>query len=192
MSVTYSEMIELGMKAPAFDLPIANPEVDDLSDENRRLSDYDGADVLVVVFTCNHCPYARHVETSLIETARSYAPRGVQIVAINANDPSQYPDDSFDAMSQRAAAQGYTFPYLFDEPQDVARAYGAVCTPDFFVFDEERTLAYRGRYDETRPGKGTATGEDLHAALDELLEAGEVTIEQIPSIGCNIKWKRGK
>lgn len=192
MSATYSEMTKLGMKAPNFDLPIANPSVDDRDAEKRSLDDYDDGDALVVVFTCNHCPYARHVEKRLIETASAYEQRGVRFVGINSNDPSQYPDDSFEAMAQRAEAQGYSFPYLFDETQEVARAYGAACTPDFFVFDRHRKLVYRGRYDETRPGKGTPTGGDLHAALDELLETGDVTIDQLPSIGCNIKWKQGK
>lgn len=192
MSATYSEMINLGMKAPEFDLPIANPSVDGSDHENRALNDYDDKKVLVVVFTCNHCQYARHVEDGLIQTAREYAGRGVQFVAINSNDPARYPDDSFDSMSRRAAAKGYSYPYLFDESQEVARAYGAVCTPDFFVFDQDRSLVYRGRYDETRPGKGTATGKELHAALDELLETGHVTVEQKPSVGCNIKWKEGR
>ena len=192
MAAMYSEMTKLGMKAPDFDLPIANPSVDGRPGDRRKLSDYEDAEVVVVVFTCNHCPYARHIEPALIETARSYTERGVAFVAINPNDPTQYPDDSFDAMVQRAEAQGYILPYLFDESQEVARAYGAACTPDFFLFDRDRTLVYRGRYDETRPGKGTPTGGDLHAALDQLLENGRVTVEQLPSIGCSIKWKRGR
>lgn len=192
MAATYSEMIKLGMQAPDFDLPIANPSVDDRPGDRRKLSDYDDAEALVVVFTCNHCPYARHVEPALIETARSYADRGVAFVAINPNDPTQYPDDSFESMAQRAEAKDYSLPYLFDDSQDVTRAYGAACTPDFFVFDRARKLVYRGRYDETRPGKGTPSGNDLHAALDELLENGTVTIEQLPSIGCSIKWKQGR
>lgn len=191
MAATYSEMTKLGTEAPAFDLPAANPDVDDRGGDTRRLEDYDDAGALVVIFTCNHCPYARHVEDGLIETAKAYVDRGVQFVAISSNDADQYPDDSFDAMAQRADAEGYPFPYLFDESQEVAHAYGAACTPDIFVFDSDRKLAYRGRYDETRPGQGTATGRDLRAALDELLESGEVTIDQHPSIGCNIKWKPG-
>ena len=191
MSVTYSEKINLGMEAPDFDLPISNPSVDNLDGDHRALSDYEDKDALIVVFTCNHCPYARHVEDSLIETARDYADRA-QVVAISSNDPAQYPEDSFDSMSQRAAAKGYTFPYLYDATQEVARAYGAVCTPDFFVFGQDRLLVYRGRYDGTRPGKGTATGAELHAALDELLETGDVTADQLPSVGCNIKWKKGQ
>ena len=191
MAATESVMTDLGTRAPAFDLPASNPDVDDRGGERRRLSDYASAQVLVVVFTCNHCPYAKHVEDGLIETAEDYAGRGVQFVAISSNDPDQYPDDSFEAMAQRANAKGYPFPYLFDASQEVARAYGAVCTPDIFVFDENRKLVYRGRYDETRPGQGTATGRDLRTALDQLLESGSVAMDQRPSIGCNIKWKSG-
>lgn len=191
MAAIYSEMIELGTQAPPFELPAANPSVDDRGGASRSIDEYGDVDVLVVVFTCNHCPYAKHVEDGLIQTAKEYASRGIQFVAISSNDPDQYPDDSFDAMAQRADAKGYPFPYLFDESQEVARAYGAACTPDIFVFDENRKLVYRGRYDETRPGQGEATGADLRGALDELLEAGRVTGEQYPSIGCNIKWKPG-
>lgn len=189
MAVTYSKMIELGMQAPAFELPAANPDVED-GGPTRSLDDYADAEALVVVFTCNHCPYARHVEDALIRTARAYEARGVRFVAISSNDPEAYPEDSFESMAARARAKNYPFPYLFDESQEVARAYGAVCTPDFFVFDRDRVLVYRGRFDETRPGQGTATGRDLRAALDQLLDTGEVTVEQFPSMGCNIKWKK--
>jgi peroxiredoxin len=190
MAATYSEMIELGTKAPPFELPAANAGIAG-GDDTRRLEDFHDAAVLVVVFTCNHCPYARHVEDGLIETATAYESRSVRFVAISSNDPHQYPDDAFDAMAQRADAKGYPFPYLFDETQEVARSYGAACTPDIFVFDRDRKLVYRGRFDETRPGQGHPTGRDLRAALDELLELGRVSIEQHPSIGCNIKWKPG-
>lgn len=184
-------MIELGTHAPPFDLPAANPGVDDRGEASRSLASYDAARVLVVVFTCNHCPYARHVEEPLIRLAREYARHGVQVVAISSNDPEQYPEDSLDSMARRADERRYPFPYLFDETQEVARSYGAVCTPDFFVFDEERKLMYRGRFDETRPGSGTATGHQLREALDDLIETGKVTVEQLPSMGCNIKWKPG-
>jgi peroxiredoxin len=187
--VIRSEMVELGGAAPPFDLPAANPEVDRGGAAHRRLDDYAGAEALVVAFTCNHCPYARHVEAALISVARDYAARNVQVVAVSPNDPAQYPEDSFASMAARARAQGYPFPYLYDESQDVARAYGAVCTPDLFVFDRDRRLVYRGRLDETRPGAGTATGRELRAALDQLLETGAVTLEQYPAIGCNIKWR---
>lgn len=191
MAVTYSKMIELGMEAPPFELPAANPEVDDVGGETRSLDDYAPADAVVVVFTCNHCPYAKHVEEALVETAETYQAQGVQFIAISANDPEQYPEDAFDKMGERAEAKGFPFPYLFDASQEVAKAYGALCTPDFFVFDADRRLVYRGRFDETRPNQGEAHGGDLKAALDALLEGGEVPDEQHPSMGCNIKWKPG-
>ncbi|MEX0599886.1 MAG: thioredoxin family protein [Rhodothermales bacterium] len=191
MAATQSVMIELGMQAPSFELPAANPAVDEKGETKRRLADYDDAEALVVVFTCNHCPYAKHVEDRLIEVAEAYTSRGVQVLAISSNDADKYPDDSFDAMKQRAREKDYPFPYLYDESQEVARAYSAACTPDFYVFDGDRKLVYRGRFDETRPGQGRPTGEDLRGALDELLESGQVSRAQYPSIGCNIKWKPG-
>ncbi|MFQ5569649.1 MAG: thioredoxin family protein [Rhodothermales bacterium] len=191
MALTYSQMITLGTEAPAFELPIANPQVDGIERPTRRLDDYAGAEALVVVFMCNHCPYVIHVEDALIDVARAYRERGVAFVGINANDTVQYPDDSFDNMARRAQQKAYPFPYLFDESQAVAGAYGALCTPDFFVYDQHRRLVYRGRFDETRPGRGTATGRDLRRALDQLLGTGVVTGEQVPSMGCNVKWKPG-
>lgn len=191
MSLTYSQMIDLEAEAPPFDLPTANPAIDDLDKPTRSLADYADADVLVVAFTCNHCPYAKHVEDALIQFAHDYADRSVQVVAICSNNAETHPDDSFESMAARAEAKSYPFPYLRDESQTVARAYQAVCTPDFFVYDADRTLAYRGRMDETRPGQGTATGADLRQAVDELLEHGTVMTEQVPSMGCNIKWKPG-
>lgn len=191
MARTYSKMMELGRPAPPFLLPVANPEVDDRGEHERSIEDYADAAVLTVVFTCNHCPYARHVEDTLIEIAREYAETGVAFVAINSNDPDLYPDDSFEKMATRAREKNYPYPYLFDGTQEVAKSYGAVCTPDVFVFDRDRRLAYRGRVDESRPGMGESTGWDLRNALRELLESGTVTIEQYPSIGCNIKWRPG-
>jgi peroxiredoxin len=187
MSKTYSEMTPLGSDAPPFDLPIANPQVDDRDGATRSLDDYADAEALVVVFMCNHCPYVHAVEDRLIALARDFAPRGVQVVGICSNDAERYPQDDFDAMAERAKEKGYPFPYLRDDSQDVARAYGAVCTPDFFVYDADRTLVYRGRLDDGRPGRD-ATQHDLRRALDELLETGEITTEQVPSMGCNIKW----
>ncbi len=189
MAVTYSEMLDLGTQAPAFELACVNPEVDDREAETRSLDDFAGAQALVVVFTCNHCPYAKHVEEALLETARVYQARGVQVVAICSNDPERYPADAPAALARRAREKVYPFPYLFDETQDVARAYHAVCTPDFFVFDADRCLAYRGRMDATRPGQGRATGEELRQALDQLLDEGEVARPQHPAMGCNIKWR---
>ncbi len=190
MARTYSTMVELGSPAPAFDLPAANPEADGREGLRRALSDFD-ASALVVVFTCNHCPYARHVEPVLISLANEFAGEGVDFVAISSNDPEAYPEDAFEPMSVRAREQGYPFPYLFDETQETARAYGAVCTPDVFVFGPDRRLAYRGRVDETRPNMGEPTGNDLRNALRELLAEGAVAGEQQPSMGCNIKWKTG-
>ncbi len=191
MAVTESTMMELGQSAPSFTLPAANPDVDDRGGTQRSLDDYSEAKALVLVFTCNHCPYAQHVEDELIAVAREYQEKGVQFLAICSNDPENYPDDNFENMAARAAAKDYPFPYLQDESQEVAKAYEAACTPDFFVFDEERTLAYRGRFDDTRPDHGEAHGGDLRQALDELLESGTVSMEQKPSMGCNIKWKPG-
>ncbi len=191
MAVTYSQMTELGAEAPPFDLPAANPQVDDIARATRRLDDYADAEALVVVFTCNHCPYVLHVEDALLEVARAYQARGVPFVGICANDAEHYPDDSFENMARRAQQKRYPFPYLHDESQEVARAYGAECTPDFFVYDHARRLVYRGRFDETRPGQGTPMGRDLRLALDQLLDTGAVTMEQYPSMGCNVKWRPG-
>ncbi|HEX7069233.1 MAG TPA: thioredoxin family protein [Rhodothermales bacterium] len=191
MARTYSLMNELGTPAPDFDLPVANPDASPIGRERVRLADFDRAQVLVVVFTCNHCPYAQHVEDTFIAMAREYADRGVSFVAISSNDPSNYPDDSFESMAARAREKSYPFPYLFDESQQAALAYGAVCTPDPFVYDEDRKLVYRGRFDASRPGMGSSTGKDLREAIDRVL-AGELPPEsQFPSMGCNIKWKPG-
>lgn len=185
-------MMELGSTAPDFSLPAANPDVDDRGGENRSLDDYEDAEVLVVVFMCNHCPYVKHLEEALLEVAREYRERGVQFIGICSNDPERYPTDSFESMAERAEEKDYPFPYLQDESQEVAEDYEAACTPDFYVFDADRTLAYRGRFDETRPNHGGPHGGDLRQALDELLETGEVTMDQKPSMGCNIKWKPGR
>jgi peroxiredoxin len=192
MAVTESTMMDLGTQAPDFSLPIANPDVDESEGDHRALDDYDDAEALVVVFMCNHCPYVKHVEDALVDVAGTYQEKGVQFVGICSNDPENYPDDDFEHMAERAEEKGYPFPYLQDESQDVARAYSAACTPDFFVFDDDRELVYRGRFDDTRPDGDPATGEDLTAALDQLLEDGEVATDQKPSMGCNIKWKPGK
>ncbi len=185
-------MTELGTKAPAFRLRTANPQADGLEGDYRSIDDYKDARALVVVFTCNHCPYARHVERTLIELAREFQPRGVAFVAICSNDAESYPEDSFENMAKRAKEMHYPFPYLHDESQEVARAYGAVCTPDLFVYNADRVLVYRGRVDETRPGMGESDGKDLRHALEELLETGKVSTEQYPSMGCNIKWKESQ
>lgn len=182
-------MLDLGTPAPDFTLPAANPDVDERGGDHRSLSDYDDANALVVVFTCNHCPYAKHIEDALLDVAREYQEEGVQFLAICSNDAEQYPDDSFEKMAERAERKNYPFPYLQDETQEVAQAYRAACTPDVYIFDADRSLVYRGRFDETRPDHGAAHGDDLRTALDQLLEQGEVSVDQKPSMGCNIKWK---
>lgn len=192
MALTPSEMTALGTQAPAFDIPTANPWIDDNTKPTRSLDDYVDAKALVVIFMCNHCPYVIHVQDALVALANDYATQGVQLIGISSNDVKAYPSDSFEQMAVRAKELNYPFPYLYDESQDVAHAYRAMCTPDIFVYDAERTLAYRGRLDETRPRTGaTAHGSDLRTALDTLLATGKGPEQQYPSIGCNIKWKPG-
>ena len=191
MALTYSRTITPGTKAPAFDLPAANPP-EDAPERRYTLDDFADAEALVVVFMCNHCPYVVHIEDALIDVAKAYRPKGVAFVGISANDAEAYPQDAFDEMTERAREKGYPFPYLYDESQETAKAYGATCTPDLYVFDRDRKLVYHGRFDATRPRQGmTADGSDLRRALDELLETGTVTTEPFPSMGCNIKWKPG-
>lgn len=189
MSVTYSEMLPLGTQAPAFDLPVANPSVDDVRDEaSRSLKDYPEAKAFVVVFTCNHCPYVIAVEDRMIALARDFEPRGVQFLAICSNNAETHPADSFENMVIRAEEKSYPFPYLHDESQEVARAYAAACTPDFYLFGGDRRLVYRGRLDDGTPGREPTT-TDLRDALNEFLESDAITMKQIPSMGCNIKWR---
>lgn len=160
--------------------------------DGRTLSfdDAAGPNGLVVMFICNHCPYVKHVAAELARLGRDYLPRGVAVLAINANDPRKYPADSPENMKKEKQAQGYPFPYLFDESQEVARAYAAACTPDFFVFDAAMKLVYRGQLDDSRPNSGRpVTGRDLRAALDAVLAGRSVSGEQRPSAGCNIKWR---
>jgi peroxiredoxin len=182
---TPSTMQPIGMSAPHFSLP-------GVDGSTHSLNDFADAPALLVMFICNHCPFVKHIRSELARLGKDYGQRGVAIVAINSNDVSKYPDDSPAKMREEARAAGYTFPYLFDESQDVAKAYGAACTPDFFVFDEDRRLAYRGQLDDSRPGNGVpVTGADLRAALDAVLAGEQPAEEQKPSIGCNIKWKPG-
>jgi len=151
-----------------------------------------GPSGVVVMFICNHCPYVKHVQQELAALGREYGKRGAAVVAISSNDVANYPDDAPDKMKLEKERAGYTFPYLFDESQDVAKAYQAACTPDFFVFDGDRKLVYRGQMDESRPGNGVpVTAKDLRAALDAVLASREVPADQKPSIGCNIKWRAG-
>jgi thiol-disulfide isomerase/thioredoxin len=178
-------MLELGTPAPAFRLP-------DFDGRVHALDEFSAASALLVVFMCEHCPFVRHIRAELASLAREYAPKGLAVVAINSNDLVAYPQDGPDAMRQESTQMGYVFPYLIDATQEVAKAYRAACTPDFFLFDRARLLAYRGQFDGSRPGNGVpVTGADLRAAVDTLLAGRAVPTEQRPSLGCNIKWKAG-
>ncbi len=173
---------ELGASAADFSLP-------GVDGAQHSLDDYGDKEVLVVMFICNHCPYVLAVEKRLIALARDLAPRGVVFVGINSNDPTSYPEDDFDHMKQRAEKQGYTFDYLFDESQDVARAYGAVCTPDFFVFDKKRKLRYRGRLDDSPRNPNAVHSEEMRVAIELMLDGKEVPEKQNAAMGCSIKWR---
>ena len=185
MAATPSTMVSLGSTAPSFSLP-------DTEGNTVALSDFASAPALLVMFICNHCPFVIHVRSHLAGLAREYQERGVAVVAISANDAAKYPDDGPAKMAQEVKNAGYTFPYLFDETQEVAKAYRAACTPDFFLFDPDRKLVYRGQLDDSRPGNGLpVTGADLRAALDAVLAGKPDPEKQLPSMGCNIKWKPG-
>lgn len=185
MVLTPSTMIPLGTQAPSFRLPDTEGKLvssDDLRD----------AKALLVMFICNHCPYVKHVADELAKLGKQYQAKGVAVVGISANDVTTHPDDSPEKMAEESRMRGYTFPYLYDESQEVAKAYSAACTPDFFLFDADQKLVYRGQLDGSRPGNDIpVTGEDLRAALDAVLNGKPVPVEQRPSMGCNIKWKRG-
>lgn len=184
MAFTESNMLPLGTPAPAFRLP------DTVSGEMIALDDIASDKATVVMFLCNHCPYVIHVNAEIVRLAKEYQAKGVSFVAINSNDVQKYPDDAPGKMKENAILLGYSFPYLFDESQEVARAYDAACTPDFYVFDGERRLAYRGRLDGSRPKTDVPlSGADLRAALDAVLSGQPVNPVQYPSGGCNIKWK---
>ena len=185
MAATASTMLPLGTPAPDFRLPDPAGRVISRDDFAER-------PVLLVMFLCNHCPYVRHVGEEIVRLARAYQARGVGVVAISSNDVAQHPEDGPAAMAEVAAAMGATFPYLYDEMQEVAKAYHAACTPDFFIFDADRRLAYRGQLDGARPGNDVAvSGRDLRAALDAVLDGRPAPEPQLPSLGCSIKWKPG-
>jgi peroxiredoxin len=178
-------MLPLGTKAPQFRLP--DPHGKLVSSE-----DFKGAPALLVVFLCNHCPYVKHVQSTFAALAREYQARGARIVAISSNDVEAFPEDGPEKMAEEIVSAGYTFPYLYDESQEVAHAYRAACTPDFFLFDRDARLVYRGQFDGSRPKNNVpVTGADLRAALDAVLEGRPVPSDQRPSVGCNIKWKSG-
>lgn len=185
MAVTPSTMLPLGTRAPAFRLP-------DPHGRTIALEDFEKAPALLVAFLCNHCPFVKHIRAGLAQFARQYTERGLALVAINANDVTTHPDDAPERMAEEIERAGYVFPYLFDESQGVAKAYRAACTPEFYLFDAERRLVYRGQFDDSRPGNGRpVTGADLRAAVDAVLAGKPVASDQRPSTGCNIKWKPG-
>jgi len=182
---TASTMAPIGMEAPGFALP---------DTDGRTVSRDDFADApgLLVVFLSNHCPFVKHLRAELADFAREYQEKGIAVVGINANDVETHPEDSPEMMIREVKQVGYTFPYLFDEDQSVAKAYSAACTPDFFLFDGGGCLVYRGQFDDSRPSNGLpGTGNDLRAATDALLQGIPISGEHLPSVGCNIKWKPG-
>ena len=186
MALTPSTMLSLGTTAPDFKLP-------DTNGKTVSPADFKDKSALLILFICNHCPYVKHIRSGLAELARDYRSRSVAIIGINSNDVANYPDDSPAKMKEEVRIAGYTFPYLYDESQTVAKAYRAACTPDIYLFDKRRKLVYRGQFDDSRPGNGIpVTGKDLRAALDALLADKPVSPNQKASVGCNIKWKSGK
>ncbi|MBA4603607.1 thioredoxin family protein [Thermoactinomyces mirandus] len=184
MALTESNMFPLGAKAPDFHL------FDVVSQKKVSLDEVKSPTATVIMFICNHCPYVKHVQKQLTQLANDYIPKGISFVAINSNDVEQYPDDSLPKMKETAEKLQYPFPYLFDETQEVAKAYHAACTPDFYIFDENLACVYRGQLDDSRPGNDIpVTGESIRAALNQILNHEPVTVTQKPSMGCNIKWK---
>ncbi|MGI9468950.1 MAG: thioredoxin family protein [Rubripirellula sp.] len=182
---TASTMLPLGTQAPAFSLP-------DTDGKTVELAALAGSKALLVIFMCNHCPYVKHVADQLKSLSDDYMPQSLAVVAISSNDADKYPDDSLQAMAIEKSERGYQFDYLFDESQEVAQNYAAACTPDFYLFDNEQKLAYRGQLDSSRPKSDIPVpGEDLRAAIAAVLSGQSPSEQQTPSIGCNIKWKEG-
>jgi len=185
MALTPSTMMPLGTTAPDFTLP------DTVSGQSLGLQHLKGAKGTLVMFICNHCPYVKHLQHALAKLGKDYARSGLSIIAINANDAMNYPDDAPDKMTSFAKQNDFVFPYLYDENQTVAKAYNAACTPDFFLFDADLRCVYRGQFDDSRPGNNVPiTGKDLRSAMDNLLTGQAITGDQVPSMGCNIKWKK--
>ncbi|QDU57407.1 thioredoxin family protein [Aeoliella mucimassa] len=186
MALTPSTMLPLGSEAPDFSLP-------NVDGTTVSLADFAGSPALVVAFICNHCPFVKHLADELASFGKEYTEKGVAVVAISSNNVETHPADSPELMKTEAENRGYCFPYLYDATQEVAKAYRAACTPDFYVFDADKKLVYRGQFDATRPDSGSQpTGEDLRAAVDAVLSGEAPTNEQHPSIGCNIKWIAGQ
>jgi peroxiredoxin len=185
MAETPSTMLPLGTKAPDFKL------LDTLSGKMISLADVKSPIATVIMFICNHCPYVKHIQKKLVEVINAYQAKGICFIAISSNDAQKYPADGPELMKQEALQCGYRFPYLYDESQEVAKAYQAACTPDFFVFDKNLACVYRGRFDEANPGsRSQVTGRELVAALENILANKPVDSDQKPSVGCNIKWKK--
>jgi thiol-disulfide isomerase/thioredoxin len=186
MASTESTMLGLGTPAAAFELP------DAVSGRTVTLDTFAGTHGLLVMFLCPHCPYVKHIQKALASLLKEYAPDELAVVAVSSNDVEKYPEDGPEGLRQQAAELSFGFPYCYDETQDAAKAYQAACTPDFFLFDSERRLAYRGQFDDSRPKNDLpVTGRDLRAAIDDVLAGRPVATVQRPSIGCNIKWKPG-
>jgi peroxiredoxin len=186
MARTLSTMLELGTRAPGFKLP------DPATGEQLSLDELSNGRGLLVAFVCNHCPFVKHIQKGFAEFAKEYQAKGMKVVAISANDVKTHPDDAPELMAVEARNAGYTFPYLYDQTQTTALAYRAACTPDFFLFNADLELVYRGQFDDSRPGNDVpVSGKDLRAAADALLAGTPVASEQKPSMGCNIKWKAG-
>lgn len=185
MAETPSTMIPLGTTAPDFHL------LDTVSGKHVSLSDLKSGKGIVIMFICNHCPYVKHIQAEMVAIAKQYTAKNIQFVAISSNDVKNYPQDGPEQMREEAEQNGYTFPYLYDETQEIAKAYHAACTPDLYLFDSSLKCVYRGRFDESTPGnRKPVTGADLRLALDGLLAGQPITLDQKPSVGCNIKWKR--
>ncbi|WP_046755641.1 thioredoxin family protein [Kordia jejudonensis] len=183
MALTPSNMLSLGTKAPDFML------YDTVSDQNVFLNQEKGKKGTVIMFICNHCPFVKHVNAGIVQLANDYMDKGIGFIAISSNDAVKYPDDAPDMMQKNAKKEKFPFVYLYDEYQNIARAYDAACTPDFYIFDATLKLVYRGQLDDSRPSNGIpVTGKDMRTALDALLSGNEIPQDQKPSIGCNIKW----
>jgi peroxiredoxin len=182
-----SRMLPLGTLAPPFALP------DTVSGKTVTLQELSASPALLIAFICNHCPFVKHIADGFVAFAREFTPRGVAVVAISSNDIAAYPADAPEAMARMAKSKAFTFPYLYDESQEVAKAYEAACTPDFFLFDRDARLVYHGQFDGSRPGNAIpVTGADLRAACEALLRGTAVRADQTPSVGCSIKWKAGR
>lgn len=185
MSATLSTMLDIGTKAPGFELP-------DVHGNTISLGDIEVKNGLLVTFICNHCPFVKHLNKALVEFANEYEKKGIKCIAISSNDVENYPQDSPELMKVLSEQHEFPFPYLYDESQEVAKAYKAACTPDFFLFNRDLKLYYRGQFDDSRPGNGQPiTGEDIRQAADNMLSGEEAYEPQKPSMGCNIKWKQG-